>query len=194
MTFSFSRSNSDSRPQPTDGRLFVIEKEEQFIPTNWECFWYGYFIFVLLPMEPVLNCLSNWLFQKIGRDTIHILTSTSQSGGLKGLLSKYIDSANAKVKRMEVVLRSQTASFQNMENHIKLIAKRIIEEPLSHIPSNMIILRDVEEQVMTFPMIMDDDDETAQEPEELTFSKKEEGQQEIMEMRQDDHPSFEEPP
>ncbi|KAI5664418.1 hypothetical protein M9H77_23741 [Catharanthus roseus] len=95
---------------------------------------------------------------------------------------------------MEAVLRSQIASFQNMENHIELIAKRIVEEQLSHIPSNMITLRDVEEQVMTFPKFIDDDDEIAQESEEFTFSKKEEGQQEITERRQDDRLSFEEPP
>ncbi|KAI5681762.1 hypothetical protein M9H77_02990 [Catharanthus roseus] len=46
---------------------------------------------------------------------------------------------------------------------------------------------------MTFPMFMDDDDETAQEREEFTFPEEEEVQQEIMERRQDNLPSFEEP-
>ncbi|KAI5682032.1 hypothetical protein M9H77_03260 [Catharanthus roseus] len=65
---------------------------------------------------------------------------------------------------MEAVLSSQMSSSQNMENHIELIAKRILEEPLSHIPSNTAPLQDVEEQLITFPMFMDDDDRTAQEP------------------------------
>ncbi|KAI5658063.1 hypothetical protein M9H77_26856 [Catharanthus roseus] len=81
-----------------------------------------------------------------------------------------------------------------MENHIKQIPKRIVEEPLSHIPSNMITLQDVEEQVITFLMFMYDDDENAQEPKEFTFPEKEEVKQEIIEMRQDDLPSFELPP
>ncbi|KAI5681854.1 hypothetical protein M9H77_03082 [Catharanthus roseus] len=154
--------------------------------------------------------------EKTGRDTIRIPTSTSRSGGLSRtflgetivniqhtmtlhlyLLLKYIDSANAEVKIMEAVLRSQMASFQNMENHIELkpiLSQRIIEELLSHITRNTITLQDVEEQVMTFPMFMDDDDETAQEPEEFTFPEEEDVQQEIMEMRQDDLLSFEEPP
>ncbi|KAI5653364.1 hypothetical protein M9H77_30551 [Catharanthus roseus] len=42
-------------------------------------------------------------------------------------------------------------------------------------------------------MFMDDNDETTQESEEFTFSEKEEVHQEIMERRQDDLPSFEEP-
>ncbi|KAI5676797.1 hypothetical protein M9H77_07747 [Catharanthus roseus] len=102
---------------------------------------------------------------------------------LEDLLSKYIDSANVGVKRIEAVLRSQTASFQNMENHIKVIAKRIVQEPLSHIPSNKVTLWDVEEQVMTFPMFMDDDDEIAQELEEFTFLEEEEIQQEIIQKK-----------
>ncbi|KAI5668568.1 hypothetical protein M9H77_18421 [Catharanthus roseus] len=69
---------------------------------------------------------------------------------------------------MEAVLRSQTDSFHNMENHIELIEKRIVEEPLSHIPSNMVTLGDVEEQLITFPMFMDDNYEIAQELEEYT--------------------------
>ncbi|KAI5681901.1 hypothetical protein M9H77_03129 [Catharanthus roseus] len=76
------------------------------------------------------------------------------------------------------------ASFQNMESHNKLIEKRIIHEPLSHIPSNTVTIRDVGEQVMTFPMFIDDDDKTAQEPEEVTFPEKEAGRSSI----------FEEPP
>ncbi|KAI5671506.1 hypothetical protein M9H77_11870 [Catharanthus roseus] len=66
---------------------------------------------------------------------------------LEDLLSKYINSMNARVKRMEAVLRIQTSSFRDMENLIELIAKRIVEEPLSHIPSNTVTLQGVEEQV-----------------------------------------------
>ncbi|KAI5676950.1 hypothetical protein M9H77_07900 [Catharanthus roseus] len=75
------------------------------------------------------------------------------------------------MKSMDEVQRSQLASFQNMENQIELLAKIIVERPLSNIPSNMVTLHNVEEQVMKFPMFMDDEDETAQEPEESTFSR-----------------------
>ncbi|KAI5675752.1 hypothetical protein M9H77_06702 [Catharanthus roseus] len=81
-----------------------------------------------------------------------------------------------------------------MENHIKLIAKRIVEVPLSNIPSNTVTFQDVEEQGMMFRMFMDDDDEIAQEPKEFTFPEEKEVQQEIEEKRQDDLLSFNEPP
>ncbi|KAI5653699.1 hypothetical protein M9H77_30886 [Catharanthus roseus] len=68
---------------------------------------------------------------------------------------------------MEPVLRSQTASLQNMENQIELLARMVIEKPPSNASSNTVTLRNIEEQVMTFPMSMDDDDETAQESEEF---------------------------
>ncbi|KAI5667829.1 hypothetical protein M9H77_17682 [Catharanthus roseus] len=58
----------------------------------------------------------------------------------------------------------------------------------------MITLRDVEAQVMRFPIFINDNDETAQELEEFTFPKKEEVQQEIMERKQDDLLSFQESP
>ncbi|KAI5668386.1 hypothetical protein M9H77_18239 [Catharanthus roseus] len=38
----------------------------------------------------------------------------------------------------------------------------------THYQSNTVTLQDVEEKVMTFPMFMDDEDETTQEPEEST--------------------------
>ncbi|KAI5676994.1 hypothetical protein M9H77_07944 [Catharanthus roseus] len=75
-----------------------------------------------------------------------------------------------------------------MENQIELSARMIVEKLPSNAPSNTITLWDVEEQVMTFPMFMDDEDETAQEQEESTFPNKGEAQQEIMEMRHDDLP------
>ncbi|KAI5676235.1 hypothetical protein M9H77_07185 [Catharanthus roseus] len=200
------RATTDGWPHPTFGDYsqgcLELKKEEQSRATDWGYLWHGDCVFVLPPLEPLLNCTSNWLFQKTGRDTIHILTSTSRSGGLSrtflgetivniqhtmmlqrctyhsydlnlgDLLSKYIDSVNAGVKRMEAVIRSQTASFQNMENYIELIAKGIVEELVSHITSNTVTLQDVEEQAMTFPMFMDDDGETTQESEEFTFPGK----------------------
>ncbi|KAI5668475.1 hypothetical protein M9H77_18328 [Catharanthus roseus] len=69
------------------------------------------------------------------------------------------------VKRMQAVQRSQTASLKNMECQIKLLSIMIIEKPLSNIPSNTVTLRDVEKHMMTFPIFMDDEDETAQKPE-----------------------------
>ncbi|KAI5650042.1 hypothetical protein M9H77_36047 [Catharanthus roseus] len=87
---------------------------------------------------------------------------------LEELVSKYIDSANTGVKRMEAVMRSQTASLHNIENQIEQLARMIIEKPPSNAPSNMTTLRDVEEQVLTFPMFMDDKDGTAYELEEST--------------------------
>ncbi|KAI5681766.1 hypothetical protein M9H77_02994 [Catharanthus roseus] len=80
--------------------------------------------------------------------------------------------------------------------HIELIANRIVEEPLSQITSNTVTLQDVKEQVMTFPIFMDDDDddENAQEPEVFTLPEEEEVLQEIMERRHDNFPSFEGPP
>ncbi|KAI5680810.1 hypothetical protein M9H77_02037 [Catharanthus roseus] len=61
-----------------------------------------------------------------------------------------------------------------MENQIELVAKMIVERPLSNIPSNTVTLWGVEEQVMTFPMFMDDKDETAQELEESTSLRSQE--------------------
>ncbi|KAI5650404.1 hypothetical protein M9H77_36409 [Catharanthus roseus] len=55
-----------------------------------------------------------------------------------------------------------------MENQIEPLARMIVERPLSNIPSNTVTLRDIEEQVMTFLMFMDDEDETVQELEECT--------------------------
>ncbi|KAI5657989.1 hypothetical protein M9H77_26782 [Catharanthus roseus] len=61
-----------------------------------------------------------------------------------------------------------------MENQIELLSRMIIEKLLSNIPSNTITLRDVEGQVMMFPMFMDDEDETTQEAEESTFPRSQE--------------------
>ncbi|KAI5681062.1 hypothetical protein M9H77_02289 [Catharanthus roseus] len=73
-----------------------------------------------------------------------------------------------RVKIIEEIQRSQGASFQNMESQIKLLATMIAEKLLSNIPSNTVTLRDVKEQVITFQMFMDDEDETTQEPEVST--------------------------
>ncbi|KAI5664398.1 hypothetical protein M9H77_23721 [Catharanthus roseus] len=82
-------------------------------------------------------------------------------------VSKYNNSVDTRVKRMEAA-RSQTASFHNMEIQIELLAKMIIEKLPGNAPNNTITLHDVEEQVMKFPMFMDDENETAQEQEEST--------------------------
>ncbi|KAI5667259.1 hypothetical protein M9H77_17112 [Catharanthus roseus] len=57
---------------------------------------------------------------------------------------------------MEAVQRGQAASLYNMENQIELLTKMIFERPLSNIPMG------------TFPMFMDDENNTAQEPKEST--------------------------
>ncbi|KAI5653974.1 hypothetical protein M9H77_31161 [Catharanthus roseus] len=44
----------------------------------------------------------------------------------------------------------------------------IVDKSSSNAPSNTVTLWEAEEQVMTFPMFMDDEDETAQEPEKCT--------------------------
>ncbi|KAI5676127.1 hypothetical protein M9H77_07077 [Catharanthus roseus] len=87
---------------------------------------------------------------------------------LEDLVSKYLDLANNGVKRMEAIQRSQTTFFQNMKNQIEVVARIFVEKQLSNIPINTITLWDVEEQLMTFPIFMDDEDETAQELEEST--------------------------
>ncbi|KAI5650432.1 hypothetical protein M9H77_36437 [Catharanthus roseus] len=69
---------------------------------------------------------------------------------------------------MEAISRSQIVSFHNMENQIKLLARMIVEKPPSNALSNTVTLRDVEEQGIRFPMFMDDEDESTQEPEEST--------------------------
>ncbi|KAI5668557.1 hypothetical protein M9H77_18410 [Catharanthus roseus] len=63
-----------------------------------------------------------------------------------------------------------------------------------NIPITTTTLQDTQEQTMTFSMVMDKEEATAQAPEESTFPKEEEAQQEIMERRHDDLVTFEEHP
>ncbi|KAI5663564.1 hypothetical protein M9H77_22887 [Catharanthus roseus] len=69
---------------------------------------------------------------------------------------------------MEAIQKSHAASLHNIEKQIELLPKIIVEEPFSNIPSNTVTLWDEDEQEITFPMFMDDKDDTAQELKEST--------------------------
>ncbi|KAI5672246.1 hypothetical protein M9H77_12610 [Catharanthus roseus] len=127
-----------------------LKKEEQSRATNW-----GY------DMDTDDTIEARWasmLEQRVENTAFrsqytHYQSVTFQENwhgydtpNLEELVSKYIDSANTK----------EWKQSHNMENHIELLARMIIEIPLSNAPSNTVTLRDVEEQVITFPMFMDD--------------------------------------
>ncbi|KAI5652876.1 hypothetical protein M9H77_30063 [Catharanthus roseus] len=63
-------------------------------------------------------------------------TSITPGSNLENLVSKYINLVDAGVESMEAVQRSQITSTHNMDNQIELLAKMIVERPLSSLPSN----------------------------------------------------------
>ncbi|KAI5663831.1 hypothetical protein M9H77_23154 [Catharanthus roseus] len=87
----------------------------------------------------------------------------------------------AGVKSIEAIQKSQITSIYNIESQINLLARMIAEGALGSSPRNIeqipreysevVTLKSVEEQVSTFSIIVDEEEETDPTLEESTFPK-----------------------